>query len=386
MIVGFDMYPQMIFKTGVRVVIDNLLSSLRQRYPEHRFVELRPKYGPLSTSRHSYARKIFNHLQRLAWTEIGLSTAARKAGCDVLFCTHMFSPYIQSIPTVTLFYDMAVWRHPEWYPQPWRWINYLFAEIPAHLNIHITTISEDARKDIMEIFGIGVDRVSSIYLGLDMPKVATADDANVLKKYDLLSGAPYILYMGPAIGHKNLPALVAAFGRLTQMLPDQPIYLVIGGPAANTHGKDAVGSIRAAATAAGVADRLRFTGFMPREHVPVLYRNAMIYAFPSLFEGFGLPMIEAMANGTPVVSSDRTSLPEIGGDAAIYFDPQNIEQMAHALYLVATQPNLREEMARRGRERARHFTWERAADAYMQLFLRVRQQSVVPEDSVKTRG
>lgn len=371
MIIGFDMYPQLIFKTGVRVVIDNLLTTMRQRYPEHRFVELRPQVGPLSTSRHSYGRKIFNHVQRLVWTQVELPVKARQANCDLLFCTCMFSPYIQPLPTVTLLYDLAIWRHPEWYPMPWRWINRLFAELPAHLNSHITTISEDARKDIIELFGISAERVSSIHLGLDMPEVAPSDDTAVLNQYDIPPDAPYILYMGPAIGHKNLPALVTAFGQLTRRLPDQPFYLVIGGPATNTHGKDALASVRVAATSAGVSDRLRFTGFMPRAHVPILYRNALIYAFPSLFEGFGLPMIEAMANGTPVVSSDRTSLPEIGGDAAIYFDPQNIENMTNALYLVATQPALRCEMAHRGRERARLFTWDRTADAYMQLFLRL---------------
>src|SRR5262245_42327206 len=118
MVIGIDMYPQLIFKTGVRVAIDNLVATFRQLYPEHTFVELRTRSNPLPTTRHSYGRKIFNHLQRIVWTQVGLPWSAMRHRCDVLFCTCLFSPFVQPLPTVTLFYDLAIWLYPEWYPKP----------------------------------------------------------------------------------------------------------------------------------------------------------------------------------------------------------------------------------------------------------------------------
>jgi glycosyltransferase involved in cell wall biosynthesis len=368
MIIGVDMYARQIFKTGVRVVIDNLLAAWQRNHPEHTFVELQPGIAALPTSRNAYAQKLFNHVHRVAWTQVGLPLAARRNKCDLLFASCMFGPYVQPIPTVTLIYDMAIWRHPEWYPRFWRAMNYWFTEVPARWTPQLVTISEDARRDILHYFRVPPERVQSIHLGIDLPNVPAGDDTAVLSRYDLPPGAEYILYFGPVIPHKNLPGLVAAFGELVARLPDRPLYLVIGGPASNAHGKDNLAEVRAAAARAGVDARLRFTGFVPREHCTILYRNALMYAFPSFFEGFGLPLVEAMACGTPVVSSNLTSLPEVGGDAAVYFDPHNVQSIANAMHLVATQPALRRAMAQRGLARAEQFSWDRAAEAYVRLF------------------
>jgi glycosyltransferase involved in cell wall biosynthesis len=370
MIIGIDMYPPLIFKTGVRVVVDNLVAALRQQFPEHTFVELRPARGPLPTSRHSYGRKIWNHLQRIAWTQL-LPWYAKQHRCDVLFCTCYFSPFVQVVPTVTLFYDLAIWLEPERYNRLWVLMNKLFAQLPARWNSHIMTISEDARKDIIAVFGVSPERVTKAYLGVDLPAGPPDHDRETLQQYGIPADAEYVLYMGPAIPHKNLPRLVAAFEQVVRRLPDRKLLLVIGGPGSNLHGKDNLGAIHAAIEQHGIADRVRFTGFVPREHCAVLYRNAAVYCFPSLFEGFGLPMIEAMASGTPVVSSNRAALPEIGGDVALYFDPLNVPDIADSLYSVLTRLELRQAMIRRGKERAAMFTWHTMAATYMQIFQQV---------------
>jgi glycosyltransferase involved in cell wall biosynthesis len=369
MIVGFDMYPQLIFKTGVRVVIANLLKALRTRYPEHAFVELLPSARPFADLKDSWARKSFNHAHRVAWTQWGLPRAAQRHGCDVLFATAMFAPYLRQLPTVALIHDLAVWRHPEWYPRFWRGMNELFTRAPARRADHVVTVSEDARRDAITIFGLHEDKVTAIHPGLELLPATNESDADVLRRYEIPNGARYVLHMGPMIPHKNLAALVEAFRRMLTRLPDQPLYLVLGGPPRNTHGKDAVREIRFAA--APIKDRVRFPGFVPREHCAVLYRNAMVYAVPSLFEGFGLPVIEAMSCGTPVVASDRASLPEVGGDAALYFDPLCVEDLTDVLLRVATRPEVRARMVARGLARARQFTWEEAADRYIKVFERV---------------
>lgn len=368
MIIGIDMYAQHIFKTGIKIVIDNLLASWKKNYPEHTFIELHPKSLPLSTSRHSYDRKIYNHLHRTLWTQVGLPRQAKEKGCDILFCPCYFSPFIQQIPTVTLIYDMAIWRHPNWYNKLWYIANKVFTEIPARSNAHILTISEDARQDIIKFFALPPEKVTMAHLGIDLPAVPLGNDTEVLKEYGLNEQSRYIFYLGPLIKHKNIHGLVEAFSELIKQLPDPNIKLVIGGPSSNTHGKDHVGTIKEIITRNSIQDRVIFTGFMPREHCSILFRNAALYAFPSFFEGFGLPMVEAMASGIPIAASNLTSLPEIGEKAAIYFDPYNLADVTDKLYIGLTNQELREQMIAEGKERAKLFTWDNTANTYMKVF------------------
>ncbi|NWF79025.1 MAG: glycosyltransferase family 4 protein [Chloroflexi bacterium] len=371
MIIGVDLYPQLIFTTGVRVVIDNLLTNLKTNHPEHTFVELRPTYRPLPTERFGKLAKLFNHLQRVYWTQVDLPLLALQHRCDLLFCTCHFNPYHQVVPTVTLFYDMAVFRESEQFPRWWVALNRIFALQPSQQNIHLTTISEISRRDIMHVLGRPATDVTAIHLGVSLLPAVELDDAAVLRGYGVFEGDEYIMHLGLAAPHKNLPNLVRGFARLRQLLPERRLKLLLAGPASNAHGGDELDLVRAVAAEAGVADWLIVTGYVPQEHCAVLYRNAAVYAFPSRFEGFGLPMVEAMTHGVPVVASWRTSLPEIGGDAALYFDPDDPDQIAYALLLPLTQPALRAAMVRRGREQAAHFTWERAAAEYIALFERL---------------
>lgn len=369
--IGIDMYPQLLFNTGVRVVIDNLLNAFKQYYPEHAFIELRPRYRPFNNVAKHPIKKIVNHFQRIFWTQVELNRSAENNHCDLLFCTCHFSPFVTTLPTVTLFYDLAIWRHPEWYPQWWVMLNKLFAQLPAQFNCHLITISEDARQDVIAFFKQSPVQVTAIHLGVDLPQLPDKRDRELLALCGLSEEDEYIFHLGLAAKHKNLPNLVKAFAQVCQLLPQRKLKLVLAGPATNLHGRDELSKIQSIAQEQGIDEKIVYTGFISRESCVALYRNAVIYAFPSLFEGFGLPMIEAMASGTPVVASYLSSLPEIGGDAAIYFNPHNPQSIAQALYLVLTQPALHQEMVRRGRERADMFTWQRTAKEYVALFEKI---------------
>ena len=371
MIVGVETYPTKLFQTGIRTVVEELLKGLRNEYPQHSFVELMPKYEPLKTTRNGFHLKIFNHLQRVYWTQVTMPLMARKHKCDLLLCTSYFSPYFCSIPTVTIFYDMAVWKHPEWYPALWRAMNKVMAEIPARRNACLTTISEDARADILKHFGLSSDRVRSIYLGAKLPLVATSLDREVLAGYNIQPDDEYILYMGPAIWHKNLTRLVEAVGKLRELMPDRRLLLVIGGPSNNLHGRHNWPEIDEAIARLGLQDSIRKVGFVPREHCTILYRNAAVYAFPSLFEGFGLPMVEAMMTSTCIAAADIGVLREIGADAAVYFNPYDPADMARVMRDLLCDSNRQAALREQGRIRVKSFTWLETARQYMQLFTEI---------------
>jgi glycosyltransferase involved in cell wall biosynthesis len=180
-----------------------------------------------------------------------------------------------------------------------------------------------------------------------------------------------VLYAGNIKPHKNLERLVAAFGLLKQRSGHEDVKLLIIGDEINRYG-----SLRRSVEAAGVRQDVRFFGFVPSKTLSALYRLASVFAFPSLYEGFGLPPLEAMACGTPVVTSRISSLPEVVGDAALLIDPYSTEDIAHGLERVLGDESLRDELSARGRARVKQFSWERSVEAIHNGYMKVLGLSV----------
>jgi glycosyltransferase involved in cell wall biosynthesis len=176
----------------------------------------------------------------------------------------------------------------------------------------------------------------------------------------------YILYAGNIKPHKNLDRLITAFGQVKQMPGHEDVKLLIIGDEVNKYG-----SLRRSMEAAGVRQDVRFFGFVPDHTLSALYRMASVFAFPSLYEGFGLPPLEAMACDTPVVTSRISSLPEVVGDAAVLVDPYDVDDIAQALGRVLDDESLRKDLVRRGHDRVRQFSWERSVRAIHECYMKV---------------
>jgi glycosyltransferase involved in cell wall biosynthesis len=188
---------------------------------------------------------------------------------------------------------------------------------------------------------------------------------------------PYILYVGTIEPRKNITRLIQAFAQLKKRgLPHK--LVIVGQPGWHC------APIYSEVERQGLQNEVIFTGYVPFEDLPALYSGAESMAFPSLYEGFGLPVMEAMACGTPVVTSDSSSLAEIADDAALLIDPLSVEQIAEALFRLHQEPHLREELSRRGRARAAEFTWERSARQTLDLYEEVAVK--VPSPKSKARG
>ncbi|HEY8151925.1 MAG TPA: glycosyltransferase family 1 protein, partial [Vicinamibacteria bacterium] len=176
----------------------------------------------------------------------------------------------------------------------------------------------------------------------------------------------FVLYAGNIKPHKNLERLIDAFGLLKQRAGNDDLKLLIIGDEINKYG-----ALRRRVEAAGVRHDVRFFGFVPDSTLSALYRLASVFAFPSLYEGFGLPPLEAMASGTPVVTSRISSLPEVVGDAAVLVDPYSIEDIAGGLDRVLSDDALRATLVERGRLRVAQFSWERSVRSIHRGYMKV---------------
>ena len=284
--------------------------------------------------------------------------ALRALGADVFHATYWVGAYRPGVLTVLSLYDLIGARVPSSVP---RW-KQLGLDVAIRLALrgagHVLTLSEASKRDVVEVYGLAQDRITVTPLAAD-PRFHPAGAAAIADLRARL-GLPnrYALYVGINKPHKNLATLVDAWGRLAAVHPDVAATtdLVIAGPWDPRYA-----GVRAQADALPPPARVRFLGPVPEADLPALYSGAAVFAFPSRYEGFGLPLLEAMACGVPVVAADATSLPEVVGDAGWLVDPDDVAGWADALAATLADPTLAADLGGRGRARAAAFTWEETA-------------------------
>ncbi len=225
----------------------------------------------------------------------------------------------------------------------------------------IITDSQYSKQDIMNTIHVPESKIRVIYPAVDTNYQSVKDPYLRLAKYNLPE--KYILYVGNHEKRKNIPALIAAFSRSQAV---QEYKLVITGRQ-DLRRKEIYQTI----DALNMGERIVFTGYFPEDDLPALYTQAGLLAFPSSYEGFGLPVLEAMACGTPVVCSRSSSLPEVSGEAAVIINPADIPGFTYAIDNVLSDQDLRQRLREKGFQRARQFTWERAAKEHIQVYKEV---------------
>lgn len=278
---------------------------------------------------------------------------------DVLFGPNFVPPPTRARRLVVTVHDLAFRRFPETAPHSTRW---WLARLDRTLGraTRIIAVSESTRRDLLELYGVEPARISVIPLGVDrsMFRPSPRDATEGMRSRFGLDG-PYLLSVGGIEPRKNLPAVLSAFARLG---PD--LRLVIAGAGVDWN-PEGTGLLREALRSLPAETRRRVvqTGYVSEGDKVALLSGAEALVYPSLYEGFGLPVLEAMACGTPVVTSDRSSLPEVAGEAALLVDPDDPEAIAVAVDRVLSEGRLREHLREAGLERAAGFTWEGTAQA-----------------------
>jgi glycosyltransferase involved in cell wall biosynthesis len=225
----------------------------------------------------------------------------------------------------------------------------------ARGSARVLTVSQASKEDILHYLRVPADKVEVIYNALDtrLASEPTPDDIARARDRFLLT-APYILYTGNIKPHKNVDRLIEAFSILRRQGFEDLKLLIIGDEISKYP------NLRRLVHRFQLHQHVRFLGFVPDATLAALYRLASVFVFPSLYEGFGLPPLEAMAAGAPVVTSNVSSLPEVVGDAALLIDPMDAGAIAAAMARVLSEPQLREDLIRRGHERIKAFSWERS--------------------------
>lgn len=290
---------------------------------------------------------------RRLWTLRTLSREMRHSPPDVLFVpSHIIPPaHPKSVVTV---HDIGYLVEPDAHPARRR----LELEWTTRWNVHaaagIIAVSESTRDDLVDRLHVDPARIEVINLGVGFKFTpADPDEVSAIRK-ELGIGNRVILAVGSMHPRKNLIRLIRAFEQLAADDPDLQLVLC-GAPGWHAD------QILRRAHASPFHDRIRVVGYLPDGRLATLYSAAAVLAFPSLYEGFGLPALEAMACGTPVVAADRSSLPEIAGNAAVLVDPFDTESIAEGIRRVLVDSKLRVTLVERGFARAKLFTWERCA-------------------------
>jgi glycosyltransferase involved in cell wall biosynthesis len=307
-----------------------------------------------------FARDVASPIRNVAWHQLALPRVTRERGYDVLFlpAANRRLPLVSPCPTVGTVHDLAA-VHVDGKYDPARMF-YIRQVLPALIRRldHVLTVSESSRRDIIEHAGVPPEKITVTPLAADArvfhPGDREASRARVAEIFGVTR--PFILYIS-RIEHpgKNHVALIRAFERL-KAREDLPHVLVLAGG-----DRERADEVHAVADAARHRADIHFTGFVPGDAVPDLYRAADLFVFPSLYEGFGLPLLEAMACATPVITADVASLPEVGGDAAWLFEPHDEAQLASLMARLLTDEGARQATIQRGLARASEHTWERTA-------------------------
>jgi glycosyltransferase involved in cell wall biosynthesis len=281
----------------------------------------------------------------------------RRAHANVYHSPYYLMPYVPGLPTVVTAYDLIPLRFPEGFSAAQRAVYGLTHQLAFRAAWKIISLCESARQSFMEQFHLPAHKIVVIPPGLGPEFAPRPAEAVAAFRGQRRLPRDYVLTLGSNKPHKNLPRLVRAYAALPADAPP----LVIAGP------EDArYSETRAAASPLG--GRVLFLGRVPEAQLPLLYAGATIFVQPSLMEGFGLPVVEAMACGTPVVCSEAPGLVEAAGGAAILFDPRQPDAITQALSTALADSTLRTDLRARGLRRVQTLTWSRAAEATLKVY------------------
>jgi glycosyltransferase involved in cell wall biosynthesis len=366
--IGIDIRDLKIAKTGAHTYLSELCKAIKNSEPDLQF-----EYVFLDTRLPIYTGsskigKLWEQVNYIFWKQLTLPFKAWKKGCSLVFCTDYFVPYMHlGFTTVPVFHDAFIWEYPSHYNKYWLCLFKTFGVSAAKKSSTIVTVTSYAKDQIAKYSGIDASKIVPIHIG---PKSSIAHnelETGLDHNLEPLLNKKYILHVGTIEKRKNLTTLLKAFEQLLQN-NTQDLYLIIVGQKSNkpTLKDDAVFEMVAASSL--LKEHVIFTGYLTDSQTAALYKHAALYVFPSVNEGFGIPILEAFAHRVPVLASNNSCLPEVAGNAAISFDPYNPDALSTLIAETLHDQALLETLQQKGTERLTHFTWGKTLDGLETVF------------------
>ena len=293
------------------------------------------------------------------WIESFLPHLMKREGIDILFSSVPSALSRSRIPHLSTVLDIIPLIFPGEMPAPVVWnYKYRMPEILKNASA-LVTISEHTKKDVERHYNINPQRMHTVHLGYDEDNFRPKDSAAVLTRYGLESKG-YLLYVGNASPRKNLDTLIKAY---SQVIPSIPHKLVLCGAKTGKETKQ----LRELISRYNLGGRVVLLDYVRYTDLPALYTGAALFVYVSLYEGFGLPILEAMACGTPVLASSTTSIPEVAGDAARLIDPADCDSIAHSIKELVSDPKRLRLLSNAGLKRCKEFSWDKSAQQILSL-------------------
>lgn len=311
-------------------------------------------------------RRTFQAAGSLAWVHLDLPTRLWMRGFDVLHSPAFIAPLASPCPAVITIHDIAYLLYPSHFPNSW--IRYMKSVVPATVRSAAAIIcgSEHSKRDIVKAYSLPAGKVHVVPYGVDHQRFhpSAVLDCSWARQSGIREG--YVLHVGELSQRKNVPVLLRAVAHLRGRGKWDDRQLVLAGT--EVPGMAGGDEIHETIRQLDLSTSVVLAGRVPDENLPGLYAKASLLVMPSLYEGFGFPVLESMAAGTPVVASNIASLPEVAGDAAILVSPHDVEGLANAIADVLVNPSLAEELRSKGLSRAQQFNWQRTAAETVQVY------------------
>jgi glycosyltransferase involved in cell wall biosynthesis len=312
-------------------------------------------------------------------THLHLPYLLHKRGVDLLHMPWFYAPAIVPTRLVITVHDLTdVLMPPHGVPEMMQAGRLYFARRALARADRILAVSHSSKRELSRVFNVPEEKIEVVYNALDerfVREPMPMDADRILERHAV--NDPFVLYAGNIKPQKNLPRLIEAFAVVKADLRDHPEYanlkLLLIGDSAQEHS-----DLRRAVLRSRLQGDVRFLGFVPHSVMRVFYSRARAFLFPSLYEGFGLPPLEAMAHGAPVLTSSVSSLPEVFSQAALLVNPENVFEIARGIRQILTEDVLRETLVRRGYELVRKYSWERSAEQVRDIY-----RSVIADEPVK---
>jgi len=364
MIIGIDTRIRSKNKTGIGYMISNIFPRLIEIDVYNNYVLFGNSLG-VNSSRAKFFNlsRFFQRLSYLLLNKLPFLNINFFVGKTDIFIFPDFVVYPSSARKKILFVpDLSFIFYPQFIEK--RNLDFINKKIVRSINKadKVITISENAKKEIISHYKVDPGKVEVVYLGCreDIKKIESGTILNnIKKKYKI--NKEYILYFGTLEPRKNINKLIEAYDLIPKKIRENYILVIAGGKGWYYD------EIFKLVEQRGLSNDIIFTGYLPGEDVAPIYSAASLFVFPSFYEGFGLPILEAMNCGVPVVTSDTSSLPEIGGKAVLYFNPNDKNEMMEKIKEVLSSDDLRKRMIRDGHIRASLFSWDNAAKDVLKI-------------------